>query len=712
MIVKRLLLFTPLLLSALFLQSYFWVPSFEEQTRGNPGRLTEYRTASIGDATLLNPVLSADVSSSQIESLVFEGLLDRDANLRFRGRLATSWEITEQAAFYVDDKGGATQSARAVAQRIREAARSPASFDPSLRETLQAIEQVTLIPARSDTLTRPLPGPAEAPRSVRVRIEAPARIRLRLSRVVPELFTHLGNLLGAEIFDAFAPERHVHFDPPLDPERAREMARELLPPVEHNPILTFHLRPGVIFHDGDPFDARDVKFTYEAIMDPRNLSPRSADFEPVKSVEVLDRLRVRVVYKRLYSPALASWGIGILPEHLLNARALAAEARQQGRDPEGFSLRDSRFNRRPIGCGPFVFRQWRSDQFIRLERFEHYWEGPPRYRSYVFRIIPDRLTQEMEFYAGTLDSYGDTPWMSPLGVPPHQVARLKQHPAFQTFSGTASGYTYIGYNLRREPFDDPRVRRALGMAVDVGAIIKHVLYGQGEPVTGPFLKQTDYYDHQVQPLPYDPEGALRLLQEAGWRRNAKGWLEREGQRLRFTLITNSGNDLRKAILAVAQNAWRRIGIDVRTDVLEWSVFIQERVDKADFDALILGWYQPVEPDLYQIWHSSQTGSHQLNFIGFKNQEADRLIVRIRREYDHAKQVADCHRLHRLIAREQPYTFLYARRWTAVLDKRIVMAEAAPDGTLRYKPIKAGPAGLFALDFNRWMKLPRRPSHVP
>lgn len=712
MTVKRLLLFSPLLLCGLLVQSYFWIPSFEEQTRGNPGRLTEYRTASIGDATLLNPVLSADVSSSQIESLVFEGLLDRDKNLRFRGRLAAAWEVTEKAAFYVNEGASQVPSARVVAQRIREAVRSRASFKPLLRDTLEAIEQVSVLPPRTETLVRPLPGPSRPPREIRIRIHAPARIQLSLTRVVPELFIRLEELLGAKLFHAFEPERHVRFEPPLDGNRARKMAHELLPPLEHNPILLFHLRPGVTFHDGHPLDAWDVKFTYEALMDPANLSPRSADFEPVKAVEVLDASRVRVVYKRLHSPAVASWGIGILPEHLLNARALAAEARQQGLDPENFSLRDSRFNRRPVGCGPFVFGEWRSDQFIRLERFENYWEGPPHYRRYVFRIIPDRLTQEMEFYAGSLDSYGDTPWVSPLGVPPHQVVRLKRHPDFQAFSGTASGYTYIGYNLRRKPFDDPRVRRALGMAVDVDAIITHVLHGQGERVSGPFLKQTDYYDRGVKPLPYDPESALRLLKEAGWHRNASGWLEREGRPLRFTLITNSGNDLRKAVLAVAQNAWRRIGIDVRTDVLEWSVFIQERVDKADFDAVILGWYQPVEPDLFQIWHSSQTGRHQLNFIGFKNPEADRLIVRIRQEYDHAKQVADCHRLHRLIAREQPYTFLYARRWTAILDRRIVMAYPDRAGTLRYRPIEPGPAGLFALEFTRWMKLPHPPAHAP
>ena len=181
-------------------------------------------------------------------------------------------------------------------------------------------------------------------------------------------------------------------------------------------------------------------------------------------------------------------------------------------------------------------------------------------------------------------------------------------------------------------------------------------------------------------------------------------LEKDGQRLRFTLITNSGNDTRKSILAIAQDAWRRIGVDVRTDLVEWSVFIKERVNKLDFDALVLGWSMGVDPDLYQIWHSSQSGPHQLNFIGYRNPEADELIVRIRREYDFRRQVELCRRLHAIIARDQPYTFLYVGKWTAVLDRRIVIRE--PDGA--YRRITPTRTGSYMFDFNRWIKLAEVP----
>jgi ABC-type transport system substrate-binding protein len=701
---RKILLIAPLVLVAFLLQSYFWVPTYEEQTRGNPERLREFITASIGDASLLNPVLSADSASSEISNMVFEGLIDRDEELRFRGRVASSWEIHEKAYFYVNEEaeipGVGHAGPENVAEILRKAKVESAGAAQPLRSSLENIREISLLPATDFETTRK-EGRGEKEREIRLVVRAPARVKLLLENVDQDLFRNLSSFLGEGYFSTFPVEKYVTVKGPveLDPSRSAALAKEILPAVEHNPVLIFRLRPGVKFHDGRAVSSKDVKFTYQAIMDPKSLSPRISDYEPVKSVEAVDPLTVEITYKRLYSPAFGTWGMGILPEHLLNEEALRKEALSLGKDPEKFSVRDSRFNRRPIGCGPFVFKGWKSDQYIVLDRFEGYWEGTPNYRRYYYRIIPDLLTQEMEFYAGTVDTYG---------VQPHQVKRLERNTRYQSFSGLTFGYTYIGYNMRRQPFDDQRVRTALSMAVDVDKIIQYVLYGQGERITGPFVKQTDFYNHDVRPIPYDPEGALRLLQEAGWKRNSAGWLEKGGKRLQFTLITNSGNDLRKSIMAIVQNAWRQLGVDVRTDLLEWSVFIQERVDKADFDAVVLGWQMGIEPDLYQIWHSSQTSSHQLNFGGFKNAEADDLIIRIRQEYDHERQVELCHKLHEIIAREQPYTFLYVGKWTAVLDKRIVIQETDAEGRVTYQKIQPTKTGNYTFYFNKWIKLPEVP----
>ena len=703
---RKILIAAPIIVILFLLQSYFWIPTYEQQTKGNPKRLNEFISASIGDASILNPILSADSASSDICSLVFGGLIDRDENLRFRGRLATSWEIYEEAFFYANDSAHIPGIGKITAQELEEiltqAKKNSMSLDSKLKASLENIKEIRLIPPREFSLTKQENNQKsnKKEKEIKIHLMAPARIKLTLNEIDQDIFQNLKGLLGMDYFSSFYGEKYLSTDPPVPKEKLVAYAKEFLPAIEHNPILIFQLRPKVRFHDSHIFDAYDVKFTYEAIMNPKNLSPRIADYEPVKAVHVIDPLTVRIVYKRLFSPAISSWGMGILPEHLLNDEALKKEAISLGIDPDNFSMRQSGFNRHPVGCGPFVFEEWKSDQYILLERFEGYWEGPANYKEYIYRILPDLLTQEMEFYAGTIDSYG---------VQPHQVKRLQKDPNYQSFSGLSFGYTYIGYNIRRHPFNDSRVRRALGMAIDLDKIIGYVLHGQGERITGPFVKQTDYYNHNIKPVTYDPEGALKLLREAGWEQNKDGWLEKDGKRFQFTLITNSGNDLRKAVLAIAQDAWRQIGIDVRTDLIEWSVFIQERVDKADFDALILGWAMSIDPDLYQVWHSSQTNPHQLNFVGFKNEEADDLIIRIRQEYDYDRQVAYSHKLHEIIAREQPYTFLYVAKWTAILDKRIVIREIDVEGKPIYKKIKPTKTGSYTFYFNKWIKLPEVPT---
>jgi len=709
MTTRRVLIFAPLVLTLILVQSYFWVPTYEQQARGNPDRLGEFINGSIGDATLLNPILSAESASSEIESKVFEGLIDRDENLRFRGRLATSWKIYEEAYFFVNQAAVIPELGQLDGQQVvdflRQAGKKENLSPAQLGATLSNIKEIYLIAPQNISVNRKIEDPVDrgSKKEIQIEVSAPARVKLVLDQVDQDLFNNLTRLLGDKYFESFKGENHVKATPGIANDQLAALARELLPAVEHNPVIEFYLRPGVIFHDGHPFEAQDVKFTYESILDPKNLSPRVPDYEPVKAVEVLDPLNVRIVYKRLYSPAIGTWAMGILPEHLLNAAELKKEALQLGVDPETFSMRQSAFNRHPIGCGPFVFRSWKSDQYIALDRFEKYWEGPPNYEQYVFRVIPDLLTQEMEFYAGTLDSYS---------VQPHQVQRLKTDPRFQYFSGTSFGYSYIGYNMRRAPFNDQRVRLALSMAIDVNKIIDYVLYNQAERITGPFVKQTDYYNQAIQPVPYDPREASRLLAEAGWQRNQDGWLEKDGRKLQFTLITNSGNDIRKAILAIAQDAWKQIGIDVRTDLLEWSVFIQERVNKLDFDALVLGWSMGIDPDLYQIWHSSQTGLNQLNFVGFQNQEADELIIKIRQEYNYDRQVEYCRRLHEIIAHEQPYTFLFVGKWTAILDKRIVIKAIDDTHQIRYQKITPTKTGNYTFHFNQWIKLAEMPELTP
>ncbi len=684
MTIKKVLLYIPLILILFLIQSFFWVPTYDKQATGNPARLVKYVQGSGGDAQILNPTLNADSSSSDICNLVFDGLIDLDKDLKYRPRLAKSWEQYEEAYLAINTlwflPGGQLEK---DAGNWPDMLAKALSSNKQWSENLQSIEVVA-----EETLE----GEIE---KVGYTLKQPARLKFTLKNIDQDFFEPIRKFLGEDYFKSFPYHQFIEAKNAGQQKNLEKQYKKILQVTEHNPVIVFDLRKDVVFHDGHPFDSGDVLFTYNSIINPKGTSPRKSDYEPVKFATVLGPHRIKFTYKRLFSPAIGSWSMGILPEHLLNEKKLQEEAKERGRDSEKFIMRDSNFGRHPIGTGAFEFVEWKSDEFIRLKRNENYWEGAPEYEEYVMRIIPDALTQEMEFYAGAIDNYS---------VQPHQVARFSKEEKFQSFSSIGYFYSYIGYNIRNPLFADAETRIALGMAVDIDPIIKYVLYGEGERVTGPYPKITEWYDPNVKPLPYDPEEALKILNTKGWKKNSDGWLEKDGKLFEFNLISNSGNAIRKNILTIVQESWRKIGVKCNTQLFEWAVFLKDFVNTLKYDALVLGWSMGIDPDLYQIWHSSQSGPRQLNFVGYKNAEADRLITRIRKEYDRSKQVEMARELHRIIARDQPYTFLYVAKSTQVLDKKIAMVEKDEDGKEKYVKIYPTKDGRIQYYFNKWKKM--------
>ena len=689
MFLKKVLIYFPAILILFLIQSFFWVPTYDKQATGNPTRLVKYVQGSGGDAQILNPILSADTTSSNISDLVFDGLIDLDKDLKFRPRLAKSWTQYEEAYLAINTSwvlpgGGQEKENGNWPEMLIKAL----SHDKGWSENLRSIEVI-----REKTIEAEI-------EKIGYILKQPAKLKFTLTNINQDFFKPIKKFLGDDYFNKFPYRKFIEAK---DSNQQRELEKQygkILQVTEHNPVIVFDLRKDAVFHDGHPFDSGDVLFTYNSIINPKGTSPRKSDYEPVKAVNVLGPHRIKFTYKRLFSPAFGSWAMGILPEHILNENKLKQEAKKRGRDPEKFIMRDSNFGRNPIGTGPFKFMEWKSDEVIRLIRNENYWDGAPEYEEYVMRIIPDSLTQEMEFYAGAIDNYS---------VQPHQVSRFSKENKYQSFSSIGYFYSYIGYNIRNPLFKDIEIRTALGMAIDIDPIIKYVLYGEGERVTGPYPKITEWYDPDVKPLPYNPEAAIKILNSKGWKKNSDGWLEKDGKIFEFNFITNSGNLIRKNILTIVQESWRKIGVKSNTQLFEWAVFLKDFVNTLKYDALVLGWSMGIDPDLYQIWHSSQAGPKQLNFVGYKNTEADRLITRIRKEYDRLKQVKMARELHRIIARDQPYTFLYVTKSTQVLDKKIMIVEKEGNKKERYSKIYPTKDGRIKYYFNQWKKLPSMPS---
>ncbi len=439
-----------------------------------------------------------------------------------------------------------------------------------------------------------------------------------------------------------------------------------------NLTIMFHLRRGVRWQDGAPVTARDVDFTYRYMIDPKTPTAYGESFRQIARAEIVDPLTYRVTYKQPYAPGLLSWGIWVLPSHILETPW-----------KEGADLRTTQQNRHPIGSGPFVFQEWHAGERVVVEAYQDYWEGRPYLKRVVYQIIPDQSTIFLELKARNIDM---------ATLTPTQYRRQTDYPAFQKefrkYRYLANAFTYLGFNLTDPRFQDKRVRQAMAYAINKQEIIEGVLLGLGQPAVGPYKPGTWWYNPDVKTYPFDPGKAKALLAEAGWTaKNSDGVLTRDSKPFGFTIMTNQGNQVRQQTAEIIQRRLRAVGIDVRIQVVDWAAFINTFIRKRQFEAVMLGWGLGLDPDQYDLWESHQTGPDQMNFVSFKNAEVDALLEAGRRTFIEAERKAIYGKFQEIMAEEQPVIFLF-------------VPDALPVVAARVQNIHPAPAGI-SYNFIRW-----------
>ena len=422
---------------------------------------------------------------------------------------------------------------------------------------------------------------------------------------------------------------------------------------------TFVLKEGLHWQDGKPLTAEDVKYTFDRAKDPEVDAPHLRNYyKDLIKVEIVDERTVRFTYATPYFKALDIIGLlGIIPKHLF--------------EKEDFNTHSA--GRSPMGSGPYRFIKWETGKEIVLERYPDYWGKPHYIKRIVFRIITDETVALQVLKRGEIDF---------MGLLPIQWERQTNSDQFnETFNKIrypAMSYSYIGWNNQRPLFADRRVRRAMTMLLDRESFVKNIWYGLGTVISGNFFIGSPDYDKSIKPWPYDPEGAVKLLNEAGWKdTDGDGVLDREGVSFRFEFTYSQGSTTGEKIATMLQESLSKVGVEMKIRVLEWALFTRLLDDRA-FDAVTLGWSLPVMADPYQVWHSSQAEKGS-NYIGFINKEADRIIEEGRLEFDREKRAAMYRRFHSILHDEQPYTFLFNRDSLVALERRFANVKEYPLG---------------------------------
>ena len=266
----------------------------------------------------------------------------------------------------------------------------------------------------------------------------------------------------------------------------------------------------------------------------------------------------------------------------------------------------------------------------------------------------------------------ETENLDEAALTPLQYARQTNTSFFSSkytkFKTPSFGYVYLGYNLKHPAFADRRVRQAIGLAINKQEIIDVTLLGLGRPATGPFLPGSWANDPALEPGAFDPEKAKRLLAEAGFKDGFS-----------FTVLTNQGNEQRKMACEMIQKRLRDVGIEMKIQVIEWSTFLREFIDKKKFDAVLLAWNLTPDPDVYDIFHSSKTGPGEFNFVLYKNEEVDKLLEEGRRLFGEEERATIYRQIQRLIREDEPYTFLYVPESLPIIHRRFRGVELAPAG---------------------------------
>jgi len=403
--------------------------------------------------------------------------------------------------------------------------------------------------------------------------------------------------------------------------------------------LEFILRDDVLWSDGERFTAKDVLFTYKTIISPNIYTPYSSNFTHIESVTIVNDYKIIVKYKYPYFKAVETWMMEILPEHILKNEK---------------DLMTSKFNRSPIGTGPFTLKTFSISEDIKIEANSRYFIHKPNIDKMIFHFLPDRSAEFLMLKSKKLDVGS----LTPLQMERQIDDDFKSN--FNIYEDIAHSYSYVGMNLTIDKFKDRRVREAISLAINRQELVDILYFGHGRVCNGPFMPGTGAYNDKVKAPIQNIKKSKRLLKELGYS---------EENPLEFTLTTSAGSSGSYAA-EILQYQLKKAGIIMKLRVMEWQAFLNTVVLPRNFEAVLMGWSLGLKPSAYSIWHSESIKKGGFNFVGYKNKEVDILIKKAEKIVDQKKFDKIYQEIYNKITFDIPYLFLVIPNSITVVNKNI------------------------------------------
>jgi len=415
--------------------------------------------------------------------------------------------------------------------------------------------------------------------------------------------------------------------------------------AEDGMSFTFHLREGVLFHDGTPVTAEAVRWNFERFLDPKLRAPRAPAWIDLERVEVIDKYTVvfHMATPKVPGPFL-KW------DFFIGTCLISPRSVELGYDPAVH----------PVSAGPFKFVEYIPDHHLVLKRFDDYWAGAPYLDRVVVRIIPEAATRRIEMEAGTIDVL--------LAVEPKDVARYEAL-GIRVVSGPAPSWQMLAVNLARPPFDELAVRRAVAYAIDREIIIEVAYYGHAVLSTA-YTHPASWHLHpDLEPIPFDPERAIQILEEAGWVMGRDGVRVRNGERLSIRFIT-SVHELRVLITEIVQAQLAAVGFEAEIAIMDWAAYLSA-MRAGDYDisfwSLAGSHFEPLQhPNLHTRDHWNVFQMPHNPALAELQSRVDTIIDESRIALERERQLELSHKFQEMMLK---YLFIiplsHANRLTAI-----------------------------------------------